>query len=280
MEDHTQQPQRGIVIAVPQQYEEMCLKNILTIRKFNCMLPIEIWEVGEEISPNTREKYRDIENLTFKNVNDYCSNGAHWKGFQIKAFIVYHSSFNEIMLCDSDTVFYQNPEILFQDENYLIKGAYFFRDLEKWKFSRLTNILEQLRQKISYKKFHNVSFFLARKAWLTRLLPSQSALFPAEWAYIYSDKIPRKPVKEALQEAGVVLMNRAIHQESIEHIYRLNDNHKETYQYVWGDKETFWIGCVMANKDFYFNPSSGYISKLTKKLTHDYQGKVFFGQKG
>ena len=271
---------RGIVIAVPKKYEKICLSNILNLRQQNCLLPIEIWEVGSEISPAVRDEFAKIENLSFKNVDDYCDNSKHWKGFQIKAFILYHTTFNEVMVCDSDVIIHQNPNLLFEDKQYIDTGTYFFKDLEKWKFTKLNNLWVQLYQKISYNKFTNASFFLKRKKWLRSLLPEKSQFFPIEWDYIYINELPVKPVKEALQESGVVLMNKAKHKDSIQNIFDLNNNHQDTYKYIWGDKETFWIGCVMANKAIYFNPTSGYMSSLTGNLTHDYNGKIFFSQKG
>ena len=35
---------------------------------------------------------------------------------------------------DADVILYKNPEILFQDDNFLKTGTYFFKDLDKWKF--------------------------------------------------------------------------------------------------------------------------------------------------
>lgn len=271
---------KGIVIPVPKKYEEIGLLNVQKIRALNCLLPIEIWEIGNEISDEFRSEFKKIENLKFQNVLDYCDNGEHWKGFQIKAFVLYHSPFKEVLLCDGDVILHQNPELLFQDENYIKTGAYFFKDLEKWQFKRLNNPLTQFLQKVKYDKFKNQSFFLKRKKWLRTLLPELKSTFPKEWEYMYANDIPKKPVKEALQESGVVLMDKEKHKKSIQFIYDLNENHKETYEYVWGDKETFWIGCVMADKEYFFNPTSGYKSKKHKRLTHDYHGKVFFSQKG
>ena len=84
-------------------------------------------------------------------------------------------------------------------------------------------------------------------------------------------------MKEALQESGVVYMNKKMHKRSIECIYDLNNNHKDTYQYVWGDKETFWIGCLMANNKFTFNHSPGFW--YNGCLTHDYKNNIFWKQK-
>ena len=271
---------KGIVIAVPKKYEKTCLSNIQKLRASNCMLPIEIWEVGSEVSDSARAELSKTEHLEFKKVDDFCDNPKHWKGFQIKAFIVYHTTFQEVLLIDADVILHLDPNLLFEDENYLTTGAYFFRDLDKWQFTELTNKWEQFLQKFFYKKFKNAAFFLKRKNWLTALLPEKKSNFPAEWDYMYSDNIPAEPVKEALQESGVVFMDKEKHKDSLQVIYDLNDNHKETYQYVWGDKETFWIACLVADTEFYFNPTAGYETNDNEILTHEYKGKVFFSQKG
>ena len=39
-------------------------------------------------------------------------------------------------------------------------------------------------------------------------------------------------------------------------IYQLNYDHKNTYKYIFGDKETFWLGILMANETYYFNETS------------------------
>lgn len=272
---------KGIVIAVPQKYEQICLANVKNIRDLNCSIPIEVWEVGREISDQARNEFMTIDNVTLKNVEDYTSKADHWKGFQVKAFILAHTEFDEVMLCDADVVIHQNPNVLFEDTNYQRAGAFFFRDLNKWKFSGLDNLLVQLVQTIlgGNNKFKSRRFFQNRQIWLKELLPEKKKGFPEEWGYIYDEGLPKVPVKEALQESGVVVMNKITHKRSIKNIYDLNNNHIETYRYIWGDKETFWIGCVMAEEPFYFNETPGYMSGKTGRLTHDYDGIPFFSQK-
>ena len=260
---------KGIVIACPNTYELICLNNIISLRKeHRCYLPIEIWEIGAEITLETKNKMK-MYNVIFKNVYDYCDNPSHWKGFQVKVFSLYHSEFDEVILCDADVTFYKNPEMIFNDENYIRTGAYFFKDLECWQFHDL-----------SYgntDKFSSLSFYNKRKDFIQKLLPNKTDTFPTEWLYIYNEAIPNTPVKEALQESGVVYINKNIHSESLNYIFKLNDNHAETYECVWGDKETFWIGCVMANKDYYFNNTSGFM--YNGCLTHIYNNELFWKQK-
>jgi hypothetical protein len=260
---------RGIVIACPQKYEEICLNNIIQLRsKLRCFLPIEIWEVGQEITEETRKKMR-LNNVIFKNVNDYCTNSDHWKGFQIKAFAIYYSSFVESILVDADVTFYKNPEIIFSDKNYIRTGTYFFKDLEKWKFYNLSYDNDD--------KFSSLDFFNKRKSFVQKLLPNKSEIFPKEFLYLYDKNHPIDDVKEALQESGVVYLNKEMHKNSLYYILKLNDDHDETYKYFWGDKETFWLGCVMANKEYYFNDLSGFFDY--DFLTHSYNGENFWRQK-
>ena len=258
------------MIACPQKYQSICLENIESIRNtYHSNLPIQIWEIDKEIDDDIREKMQQIPNIQFKNVADYCENPHHWKGFQVKVFALYYCEFDEAILCDADVTFFQNPEIIFEDTHYLETGTYFFKDRDYWEFSYLSyDYLE---------KFHSLAFFNSRKDFIKSLIPYKHENFPNEWAYIYEDEIPSHPVKEAMQESGVVYMNKQIHVESLKHIFRLNDNHEHTYQYVHGDKETFWLGCLMANQDFYFNPVSGYVENTC--LSHSYRGELFWKQK-
>lgn len=260
---------KGIVIACPNKYQDICLKNINLIRDtYKCELPIELWEIGNEIDVEIKNKML-IKNVLFKNVNNYCNNPTHWKGFQVKAFVLYNTDFDEVILCDADVTFFKNPEIIFNDINYKNTGTYFFKDLDKWTFSNLTFNTTN--------KFNSLLFFNKRKQFIKNLIPTKTILFPNEWNYIYDDDIPNFPVKEALQESGVVYINKTVHMDSLNIIFKLNNNHNETYNYVLGDKETFWIGCVMANKEYYFNPISGVI--FNNCLSHFYNNELFWKQK-
>lgn len=262
---------RGIIIPCPTKYELICLNSVKMLRTFlNCQLPIEIWEIGDEVSPNVREQFRAINHCTFQNVNNYCdSNPGHWQGFQVKAFALYHTKFDEVILCDADVTFSKNPEIIYDDENYIRTGAYFFKDLERWTFHDLRHNTND--------KFCSIEFYNTRKRFIQSMIPKKTALFPEEWAYLYDDKLPTEPVKEALQESGVVYIDKKRHENSIIHIYMLNYQHNETYKYIWGDKETFWIACVIANTPFHFNAESGVM--YNGRLTHFYKNEQFWRQK-
>ncbi len=260
---------RGIIIATPKKYQEITYHNLLTLRlKLNCNLPVEIWEIGKEIDDSYREKFSILSGISFFNVEDFTENADHWRGYQVKAFILKHTTLEEPISCDADMIFHQNPEVIFEDEGYKTTGAYFFRDILDWQFNNLH---------VTSDKFQSIDFFNKRKTWLRNLLPSKSPLFPREWAYIYDEHPPSNPVQEALMESGCVYMDKRLHTESIEQIYKLNEDHKNTYEYVWGDKETFWIGCILAEKPYTFNSTPGFL--VEGRLLHIYGNAVFFTQK-
>ena len=145
----------------------------------------------------------------------------------------------------------------------------FFKDLERW-------IFHDLRYNAP-DKFSSIEFYNMRKGFIHSLIPKKTDLFPKEWTYLYDDKLPTVPVKEALQESGVVYIDKTRHKQSIIHIYTLNYNHNETYKYIWGDKETFWIACVMSNTPFHLNEESGIM--CNNRLTHFYKNEQFWRQK-
>lgn len=262
--------ERGFIIAVPQKYEHLCYKNILQLRfKFKINLPIEIWQIDQEISDKYKELFSRIENLSFKNVCDYTDNSSHWKGFQIKAFILKYTEIEEPILCDADTIFHTNPLIIYEDPNYIETGTYFFRDLDKWKFYNLHKCPD---------KFQSIDFYILRKQFILSLLPNKTELFPKEWNYIYESNIPCQPVNEAYQESGVVYINKKLHPDIVDIIFKLNNEYNYVYQFIHGDKETFWLGCLIANKKYYINDTFGYFSR-DNKLSHNYNGILFFSQK-
>ena len=146
---------RGIIIAVPKKYQEITLRNLVGLRlHLNCKLPVEIWEIGKEVDNEYREKYLSLGNVSCLNVEDYTNNPKHWLGFQVKAFILKNTTFEEPILCDADMIFHQNPEIIYDNPGYMKTGAYFFRDLSCWTFNNLHETDD---------KFQSIDFFNKRK---------------------------------------------------------------------------------------------------------------------
>lgn len=271
---------KGIIIPAIEKYENLLYNNIKYLRElFNCNLPIEIWQIGQEISDNmkkTLESNQEKWNIIFKNVNDYTDNPEHWRGYQIKAFVLKYTNFDEIILCDCDSVFLISPEIIFEDSNYITKGTFFFKDF-------LRHIPKNNEEEEN------------RKIWFNDMFPDPPQYLPDECQYLYNINTDNQQMW-FYQESGVVFLNKNMHPDIIETVYKLNENHKEIYKYIHGDKETFWIACLLCKKSFHMNKYPGfnlepdinmprYLSEnIEPTLTHMYRYKgediLFYSQKG
>jgi len=267
----------GIIVSVPQKYEQYALKTLTKLRtKWKLTCPVEVWEIGKEVSEPVRQQLAALGGVTFQNIEDYTDNPQHWKGYQSKAFAAQHNKFDQFLLFDADVSFFQNPLVIHHDPGYVSTGTFLFRDQKAWQFRNLSNHPKN--------KWESLEYFNGRKAFLRNLLPEGSPYFPQEWAFFYDDAVPIKPVPEAYMEAGVIYMDRTRHADSLEWNYRLNDDHKVTYEFMWGDKDTWWLGCCKCGKphainDSYPISSPPLIRKVIPQLTHFYRGKPFFGQK-
>lgn len=247
--------ERGIIIAALEKYEKILLCNIDTLRfQINCQIPIEIWQIGQELSNGTQqllESKKDEWKISFKDVVDYTDVPSHWQGYQIKAFIMKHTSFDEVILFDCDSLFLQNPEMIFHDPNYIKTGTFFFKDYLRHTPKTDDEVVE-------------------RKKWFHRLMPFQSPYLTKECYYLYD--IPTSEQQYWFyQESGMVYLNRKMHPNVVETIYQLNHDHEETYKYVHGDKETFWIACLLNNVPFYMNkyPGINLFPDINKVMTYD-----------
>lgn len=98
---------------------------ISTLRKKGCTLPIELWYSGNEISPEMCALFETLD-VACKNFSNYID--KHVTGFIAKPLAILHSSFKEVLFLDADNVCYEDPKLLFEDKNYLAKGALFWPD--------------------------------------------------------------------------------------------------------------------------------------------------------
>ena len=262
-----------MIIAVIEKYEKILIENLNDLfEKHNFKLPIELWQIGNEISEDATLKIQKMQSkhdIRFKNVEDYSDNPRHWKGYQIKGFIFKHTDFDEVILSDCDTVFHVNPEIIFDDTMYIATGSFLFKDY----LYHYPSSLEEIKNRIRFIK---------------KLIPTPNQYFPREWEYIHSGMYDHTKHSWYYQESSVVYINKKIHADVVDTVYKLNEDWKENYKYVLGDKEMVWLAFVMHNKPFYMNPTAGYNHAVdttkancnTFTLAHIYKGAFFFTQKG
>lgn len=210
---HFKRGGRGIVLTAGDDQAPYLLTTIPTFRKLGCNLPIEVMYLGDS---DLSEDYRaDLEALDGVITRDIAQmvNDEGWKlaGWAAKPFAILHSSFREVIFIDADSLFFTNPEVLFDDPSYQKTGALFFRD-------RL--IMPELK-----------------KRWLQQILPKPISRQVKQSRFWTGDS-------GHMQESGVVVVDKWRHFMSMLLVTRMNgpdrDGNKDegrigVYDMVYGE---------------------------------------------
>lgn len=240
------QSKKGIVVAVNDNYaHNYFIASLAHLRdNLKCQLPIEIWHSGDELSSGTKDILSKFSKVTFKDISSILNvDPKEYRGFQIKPKIIELSDFNEVLLIDADVFFYENPEILFSTPAYVNTGAFFFSDLPHEFPAKGDKILFTLER------------YMDRRNFITSLIPKPSPYILPDMKELWSHDIPtfQKPFIGDMQESGCVAFNKTMHKKSLDEILTLNENLDNTYKYIYGDKETFWLGCEIAGNPYFIN---------------------------
>lgn len=98
-------------------------------------LPITVvYAGGDDLTSDRRAALRsispDVETVDILNFFDEDHVGLQGGGWAIKIFAILASQYQEVIICDADAVFLQDPVVLFSDPGYNRTGTLFFRDRE------------------------------------------------------------------------------------------------------------------------------------------------------
>jgi len=238
----------GIAITVPLKYIDYLFNNLNVLSQdIKYTNPIEIWEVGDELNDDIRNKLSLYPNVILKNTTEFDDRVQHWRGFQAKAAITKYSKINDIIVCDADVTLLQDPLIVQQSKEYINTGSYLFRDYSYWYFDLPQ---QKLPNQNTLEKFVSHDYYDRRRNFIKTISPNISPLFPKEWSHIYDEGYPSSRVFESLVESGLFYINREKHIDVIDTFYDLNNNWEYTYQCVHGDKELLWLAFIQHNKEF------------------------------
>lgn len=275
--------QEGIVVAVNNAYAEgYFLPSLFHLRRnLGCDLPIEVWFVGDELSQEWKEKLARFPPIAFRNLADYVTDDpSQYKGWQIKAWLLKFSPFEDTILMDADVYFFQNPKILFSHPEYKRRGCYLFRDRSIYRYP-VNPFLCGIDEDVAC----NLEAYLRRRAFFRSLIALPSDSLPEEWSIYWREELPTVESTYTSEhvDSGCVAIHKPTHLEAIEAILQLNKNRKVVYTYVHGDKETYWLGCEIAGQPYAVNPLvpcalvDRYVS--SPEMYQFLDGALFFQQK-
>lgn len=119
-------------------YTLEALMAVASLRLVGCRLPVELWHNNDSrLEGQAAAALAAAEglNVALRNVLAVSGSGST-EGFQLVTFVLMHSTFEEVLLVDSDNVFVSDPSLLFETAAYRDAGAVFWPD---WAFLSLTN---------------------------------------------------------------------------------------------------------------------------------------------
>ena len=226
---HFKRGGRGIVFTAGDDQAAYLLASIPILREMGCDLPIEVMYLGDsDLSEDFRSDLELIDGVVTRDIAQMVNDdGWRLAGWAAKPFAILLSSFREAIFIDADSLFFKNPEILFEDPGYKDTGALFFKD-------RL--IMPE-----------------NRKRWLQQILPKPISKQVKQSRFWTGDS-------GHMQESGVVVVDKFRHYLALLLVTRMNgpdrDGNKDegrigVYDMVYGDKETFWIGWELVGDTSY-----------------------------
>ncbi|KAF4039556.1 putative Mannosyltransferase [Phytophthora infestans] len=140
---------RGIVLPMFDGVAALGLSLIMELRAMSVDLPIEVPHCGDlkESLPRMLQEKEDMGIIRFYDVCELASKTAStldpsrkvfcqslrnchrsYRSFDVKLLAMTYSQFEEIMLLDADTLFFESPMSLWDTEKYRNTGTLFFHD--------------------------------------------------------------------------------------------------------------------------------------------------------
>ncbi|KAG7380676.1 hypothetical protein PHYPSEUDO_006941 [Phytophthora pseudosyringae] len=147
---------RGIVLPLFDDIALLGFSLLLELRRLRVTLPVEIPHCGDlSLALQTKVQEQD-RSVRFYDVCElaagaatggrggrklFCADLAHchdrFRSFDVKVLAVVYSRFQEVMLLDADTLFFQSPATLWGTSKYKNTGTLFFNDRISYELSYL-----------------------------------------------------------------------------------------------------------------------------------------------
>jgi hypothetical protein len=234
---------RGVVICGGgSKYFTCAWVAICMLRKFGCMLPVELWHLGhmnpgdpemcehmEDLMVPLGVKCVDANKLRKKYPGTKVDSWEHCPGWQLNPFSIIHSSFEEVFFLDADNVVTCNPEYMFETEQYKETGAIFWPDY-------------------------------------LRLAPDREI-----WKIMgvtYRD--------EEEFESGQIFINKRKCWNALELTMHLNEWSSYYYQHIHGDKDTYHMAWRKLGQEYSMIPHPIHNIANMVMCQHDFDGRIIF----
>lgn len=277
--------QRGIVIPVYDQIAPLSMSLILELRAMDVNLPIEIPHCGD-LQPHYQHlislhdhhvRIYDVcklaANATTPEGEDlFCTSLWHchevFRGFNIKVLGVVFSRFQEVMLMDADTIYFQSPMKLWETTKYKTTGTLFFHDRVCCTGVHLAAFKPFTSPEITRFEHLLGTFDVQRYRWLGSIprKPATSGLAATLRANrAWELELPFEPSDFLLtshswnqrsghqMDSSLVLWNKQRQPRATTILASFVSLNGATRPRAYGDKELFFIACELAETEYAFS---------------------------
>ncbi|XDT02782.1 Mannosyltransferase putative [Nakaseomyces glabratus] len=243
---------RGIALTAAPKDVKLLRSLFKVFEKLGNTYPIQIIQKGGEMSPTMESLIKDYAIETNQNVfivdlspvldPDFAT--GHIRKFQNKWFASIFNTFEEVMLIDADVVIYTEPESFFNLEGYKNTGLLLWRDREivdAKTHERCTDMAPYFEPALEEHRLLGT----VQKYRLTG--PSLETHDEPEAETLY-DFFHRRIV--TIIDSGVVIYNKKqkLHGLILAEYFH---NSKQFAGCVYGDKEYFEFGALVAGEDYH-----------------------------
>eukprot|EP01041_Mallomonas_annulata_P001110 gene1110-2157_t len=238
---------RGIVMCSSEGHVGDALDVLAQIRTvWNSTIPVSIAHCNE-LSEQSRKLFLknqyvsvlDICKIKMDVFSSIREQEGRLRGYFCKPAALIQSPFNETLIIDADTIWFEKPELLFDSWGYIKTGALFFRD----RFITEDGIR---------RFYHDVKRIVEKETGqdITRALASE--MFKQNgisyfWAHAAD---PRKPALRHAQDSSALLVHRDRHSGFLAVLERLIPS----FAIGYGDKEIYWIAATISREVFSWEP--------------------------
>jgi hypothetical protein len=244
-------PSRGVVIVGGGKYFASAYVTIRVLRRVGCRLPIELWHFAEEMDDAMRSLAAEwdvtcVDADALARRRPYRFLDHWWRGWQLKAYALLHTSFHEVLLLDADSYPVRNPEFLFDWPEYRRLGAVFWPDagqsssllsqrvwsvfgVRPWPGAANESGQMLVNRAACWREVRLAAHYNARADFTYRHVYGDKDTFPLAWsrlgrpfARMWPKCIRRQPGLLQLDDRGEVLFQHRVHDK-----FRLPDTRFE-----------------------------------------------------
>ena len=226
---------KGIVTTASGDFVPILMVSLRMLRRTGSKLPVEVFmerddektEICESILPKLNARC-----LILSEIFDAIPPKVEISRYQLKAFAMLFSSFDEILLLDADNLAMEQPEHLLSTEPFVSKGFVTWPDYVR-----------------PFTHLHSVNFANNDSKWANTASPHY---------YTISSQTTRSPGERASSESGQFLISKTLHTPTLLLLLYYN-YYGPTHYYTLlsqgamgqGDKETYLAAAMALNSSYY-----------------------------